>query len=334
MPLDTDFIGQTPADSCGSAAYDPLAVTTPEGCPSPLGWAQVLEAFQSQSMSSSVRVGGEAVDVRTLGSGRPLYFLNGLTGTSDLFCLLVWLLRDDFRCVVFDYPTHSRTAESERTQNGPVKPRRLLTAEGLADDLFAVAESQGDSTFSLFATSFGGVVALAALTARPTRIDRAILQGAFAHRRLSAMERLLCRAGRFVPGTLAGVPFRNTIQLANHQRCFPPFDHTRWGFFTENSGRTRIRDAAERAAIVADCDFRGRLTEIRQPILLIRSEHEGHVAAGCNAELAAGLPNATTEMLHSAGPLAHLTHPHRLAKLVRSFLLPNQVDQSHVERLA
>jgi pimeloyl-ACP methyl ester carboxylesterase len=324
MPFDSDFIGQMPADSCGMTAYDSLAVTTPEGCPSPLGWAQVLEAFRAQSTSWSVRVGGESVDGRTFGNGRPLYFLNGLTGTSDLFCLLVWLLRDDFRCVVFDYPT----------QNGTAKPRRRLTAAGLADDLFAVADSQGDSTFSLFGTSFGGVVALAALTARPTRIDRAILQGAFAHRRLSAMERLLCRAGRFVPGTLAGVPFRNTIQLANHQRSFPPFDYSRWGFFTENSGRTLIRDAAERAAIAAACDYRERLTEIRQPVLLIRSEHEGLVSAGCNAELARGLPNATTELLHSTGPLAHLTHPHRLAKLVRAFLLPNQVDQSHVERLA
>jgi pimeloyl-ACP methyl ester carboxylesterase len=329
MPFDTEFIGQVPADSCGSAAYDPLAVTTPEGCPSPLGWAQVLEAFRSQSTSWSVRVGGKSVDGRTFGNGRPLYFLNGLTGTSNLFCLLVWLLRDDFRCVVFDYPTRSGS-----TQNGTAKPPRRLTAEGLADDLFAVADSQGDLTFSLFGTSFGGVVALAALTARPSRIDRAILQGAFAHRRLSAMERLLCRTGRFVPGTLAGVPFRNTIQLANHQRCFPPFDYSRWGFFTENSGRTLIREAAERAAIAAACDYRARLTEIRQPVLLIRSEHEGRVSADCNAELARGLPNATTELLHSTGPLAHLTHPHRLAKLVRAFLLPNQVDQSHVERLA
>jgi pimeloyl-ACP methyl ester carboxylesterase len=324
MAFETDFIGQMPADSCGSAPFDPLAVTTPEGCPSPLGWAQVLETFRSQSKSWSIRVGGDSVEGRTLGTGRPLYFLNGLTGTSDLFCLLVWLLRDDFRCVVFDYPTRTGTA----------KPRKPLTAEGLADDLFAVADSQGDSTFSLFGTSFGGFVALAALIAGRARIDRAILQGAFAHRRFSALERVLCRAGRFVPGTLAGVPFRSTIQLANHQRCFPPFDHSRWGFFTENSGRTRVRDVAARAAIAGASDYRPRLGGIRQSVLLICSEHEGRVSAGCIAELACGLPNATTELLHSTGSLAHLTHPHRLAKLVRAFLLPNQVDQSHVERLA
>jgi pimeloyl-ACP methyl ester carboxylesterase len=88
----------------------------------------------------------------------------------------------------------------------------------------------------------------------------------------------------------------------------------------ENAGRTRIRDAAQRAALVGAFDFRRRLPEIDQPVLLIRSENEGLVSAACNAELERGLANATTEMLHSTGPLAHLAHPHRLAKLVRTFL--------------
>jgi 2-succinyl-6-hydroxy-2,4-cyclohexadiene-1-carboxylate synthase len=309
MPLEkTDFVGELPDVSPEPVVIDPTATTTPDGCPNPLGWAQVLEAFHAQSTSWSIRVGDDSVSGRTLGNGRPLYFLNGLTGTSDLFCLLVWLLRDDFQCVVFDYSTRKERGR------GAVTPARL------AADLFAAADLHGDSTFSLFATSFGSVVALTALTERPAQIDRAILQGAFAHRKLSAVERTLCRLGRFIPGTLAGVPFRDTIERANHQRYFPPFDRSRWGFLAENAGRTSIRDAAERAALVGRFDYRPRLADIQQPVLLIRSEHEGLVSAACNAELERGLANPTIEMLHSTGPLAHLAHPHRLAKLVRSFL--------------
>jgi pimeloyl-ACP methyl ester carboxylesterase len=308
MSLETDFVGRPPGASPGLPVSDPTAVTTPDGCPNPLGWAQVLDAFRSQSTAWSTRVGEESISGRTLGSGRPLYFLNGLAGNSDLFCLLVWLLRDDFRCVVFDYPTHDG------------RRRVAVTAEGLAEALFAVADFHGDAAFSLFATSFGSVVALAAVAARPGRIERAVLQGGFAHRRLSAAERLLCRLGRFVPGTLARIRFLEKIQRANHERYFPPFDASRFGFFIENAGRTPIRDAAARAALVGAFDYRKRLAEIHNPVLLVRSEHEGRVSAECAEELEQGLPNAAMEWLHTTGALAHLAHPHRLAKLVRSFL--------------
>jgi pimeloyl-ACP methyl ester carboxylesterase len=72
--------------------------------------------------------------------------------------------------------------------------------------------------------------------------------------------------------------------------------------------------------ILASFDARHWLAEIRQPILLIRSEHEGRIAAECNETLQGGLPNSTTEILHSTGPLAHLTHPHRVVKLVKAFV--------------
>jgi 2-succinyl-6-hydroxy-2,4-cyclohexadiene-1-carboxylate synthase len=310
MSLETDLVGAPPAAYPEPTATDQTATTTAEGCPNPMGWVQVLDAFHSQSTAWSVRFNGVSISGRTLGTGRPIYFLNGLTGNSDLFCLLVWLLRDEFRCVVFDYPTR---AERGLSQN-------VLTAEGLAADLFAAADGQGDTTFSVFATSFGSAVALTALEAGRGRIDRAVLQAGFAHRRLSVFERLLCGLGKAVPGTLARLPFLESIQRANHQRYFPPFDASRLGFFIENAGGTPIRDAAERAALVGNFDFRQRVAEIRQPVLVVRSEHEGQVLTACSDELERGLPHSSTEWLHTAGPLAHLAHPHRLAKLVRGFL--------------
>jgi 2-succinyl-6-hydroxy-2,4-cyclohexadiene-1-carboxylate synthase len=310
MSLETDLVGEPPAAHQEPTATDPTATTTAEGCPNPMGWVQVLDAFHAQSTAWSVRVDGGSISGRTIGTGRPIYFLNGLTGNSDLFCLLVWLLRDEFRCVVLDYPT--------REERGP--SQKSLSAEGLAATLFAAADQQGDKTFSVFATSFGSAVALAALEAGRGRIERAILQAGFAHRSLSTFERLLCGLGKAVPGTLARLPFLETIQRANHQRYFPPFDASRLGFYIENAGRTPIRDAAERAALVGNFDFRPRLAEIRQPVLVVRSEHEGQILAACSDELERGLPHSTTEWLHTAGPLAHLAHPHRLAKLVRGLL--------------
>jgi pimeloyl-ACP methyl ester carboxylesterase len=310
MSLETNFVGAPPAAHPERAVTDPTAVTTADGCPNPLGWAQVLEAFHARSTAWSVQIDGDVISGRAIGTGRPLYFLNGLAGNSDLYCLLVWLLRDDFRCVVFDYPTSG--------ERGP--SHKKLTAERLAADLFAAADRQGDATFSLFANSFGSTVALAALAGGKKRVERAVLQSGFAHRKLSPFERFLCRLGRFAPGTLARLPFFEMVQRANHQRYFPPFDASRWGFIIENAGGTPIREAAERADLIRAFDYRPCLSQIQQPVLLVRSEHEGRVLAECNEELERGLPSSTSEWLHTTGPLAHLAHPHRLAKVVRSFL--------------
>ncbi len=110
MSLETDLVGEPPAAHSEPTATDPTAITTAEGCPNPMGWVQVLDAFHAQSTAWSVPVDGVTISGRTIGTGRPIYFLNGLTGNSDLFCLLVWLLRDEFRCVVLDYPTRKSGA--------------------------------------------------------------------------------------------------------------------------------------------------------------------------------------------------------------------------------
>ena len=153
----------------------------------------MLQSFRAESAAWSVDVEGGLLRGRTLGRGRPLYFLNGISGNCELFCLLAWLLRDDFRCVLFDY----RNGDSKR-----------LTSGQLVDDLLAVADAQRDHTFSIFAAPFGSLVALSALAKQPDRIERAILLGGFAHRHLSLFERLLCGFGylsirRLVPGPAA-----------------------------------------------------------------------------------------------------------------------------------
>jgi len=71
-------------------------------------------------------------------------------------------------------------------------------------------------------------------------------------------------------------------------------------------------------------DLRPRLNEVTTPVLLIRSEGEGMVSAACQRDLEAGLPHARVERLTSCGHLPYLSHPHRLAKIVKSFLLDRQ----------
>jgi pimeloyl-ACP methyl ester carboxylesterase len=277
------------------------------GCPPPLEWQEVLRQFHRQAEAWYLDRKNYRISGRTIGSGPPLFLLNGFSGTHELHALLVWLLRDRYRCVVFDYATPPA--------------RGSLSLADLAGDLIAVADAAGDRRFDLFAPFFGGLVALEAMRRHPDRIGRAVVSGGFAHRRLSRFERLLIRACALVPGKLRHMPLRGILQTQSHRRWFPPFDKTRWQFLYDNTGGVPLAEMARRAAIVRDCDLRLVLNAIRQPVLLVKTEGDGTILEACCAELSQGLPNARVEWMNDTGHFAYLTHPHRLAKVIAGFLM-------------
>ncbi len=289
--------------STDSAAFGPAAGEG--GCPPPLEWQDVLREFHSQANAWYLDRRNYCISGRTLGSGPPLYLLNGFTGTHELYALLVWLLRDQYRCVLFDYAMPAT--------RGPV------TLGDLADDLVAVGDAAGDASWTVFAPSFGGLVALEAMRRHPGRVNGAILQAAFAHRSLSQFERFLIRVCALHPGKLRHLPLRTFIQRQSHRRWFPPFDRTRWQFLADNTGAVPLADLARRAAMIRDGDLRPVLKEIKQPVLLVRAEGDGQVLEDCGHVLSAGLPRVKVEFLNDTGQYTYLTHPHRLAKLIRTF---------------
>jgi hypothetical protein len=67
---------------------------------------------------------------------------------------------------------------------------------------------------------------------------------------------------------------------------------------------------------------------------LIRTEHEGAVFSAAEDELERKLPQVSSESIPLAGQLAYLTHPHRVAKAVRSFLgEPSSRQQASCEAI-
>lgn len=311
--------GESTAECCPPerCSGEPKVDGGGQPCPTPQVWHQVLASFREQADAWTVTRDGRTVRGRSIGAGPPIYFLNGLGGTHELFVLTAWLLRDEYRCVLFDSPAP--------TLRGPVPADSPWPAcvppvfRELSADLLAAADHLGDATFSSYATSFGTPVALSALAAAPDRMERVVLQGGFARLSLSAFERLLIRLGRWAPGRVRHLPMRSVVQRQSHLPWFPPFDGTRWQFFADDTGSVPIRTIASRAADLSACDLRSTLPDVRTPVLLIRGEGEGRVSAAAADELAAGLPNAVTERMHGCGHLPYLTHPHRLVKLVRPF---------------
>ena len=274
-------------------------------CPTPLAWEQVLDAFRSDADQWEQRQGGTTIRGRTWGDGPPVYLLPGLGGTHELYALLIYLLREEFRCVVYDdFLLERGCRQSPAT---------------LVDNLFAVADRHDDRQFHIFAPAFAGVTAFSAMLNEPDRILTAAIPGGYAHRRLSMTEKMLVGVGRRLRRPLASVPFWNTLQTQNHLPWFPPIDRGRWSFFLDDTGQLSVSALAERAAVLKEFDIRDRLGEVSQPVLLIRTEGEGQLAAGCQDLLEQRIENTQVERLHSSGQLPYLTHPHRLAKLLKTF---------------
>jgi hypothetical protein len=66
-------------------------------------------------------------------------------------------------------------------------------------------------------------------------------------------------------------------------------------------------------------DVKDRLKEISCPALLIRTEGQGRLEAEGHDVLERNLPDVRSEWMHSSGLHPCLTHPHRLAKLLKPF---------------
>ena len=279
-----------------------------EPCPTPLMWQEVRETFLRDSEFCEIIRGAHRLSVRTTGTGTPLYFLNNFAATAELFSLTIWLLREKFRCIVFDATTDDR--QSARS----TKP----TMSEFAADLFAVADHFGNDQIAVYGAGFGAGVAIQAALDQPDRLSRLILQHGFSSRRLSLFERLLTSACLYSGQTLNQLPQRRRFQAVNHKPWFPPYDQSRFDFLVESTGTLPLRDLARRAQAVNTFNATGQLSTIKCPVTLIRTEGEGRLAAESQSILEKELKRPQIEWMHSAGQHPYLTHPHRIAKIIQN----------------
>jgi pimeloyl-ACP methyl ester carboxylesterase len=273
------------------------------GCPPPLSWRHVLENVRNKSESWEFAGKTGTLHGRTFGSGPAIYFLNGVGGNWELFALTMWLLRDEFRCVIFDYPGD----------------QNRFSLDDLTTDLFQIADERNDEQFSLFAASAGSVLAFNAMAKSPERIDHAVIHTGTASSRLSLMERLFVGLGRMLPMKLSRLPMVRRVQTLNHRPWFPPFDHSRWEFFLENTGRISAKTLSRRIKSFQKPNLVQSLSQVSTPIQFLATEGEGVVSAENREKISQALPHATTKGLPNCGLLPFLTHPHVLSGVLRSY---------------
>jgi len=308
--------------STGSAAAPSPPRSPLDGCPVPISWQIVLREFREKAPLQSIPHPTGPIEFRTWGNGPPVYFFNGLGGVSDHFALLTHLMRDQFRCVVVEFPGVKQIGGRSFS----------LTLDDLSNRAVALADHFGDRTFYLFATSLGSLVTWNLLSRFPDRVNKVVITGGFAHRSLSLAERFLIKAGRLLPFRLRSLPLAKTVHKATFGPWFPPNDPTRWNFFSDMAEEVPVRDLAWRGKLIRDNDLTNLLPNINTPVLLIQGEGDGIVSGKCRDVLHANLPQSQIEMMANTGHLPHITHPHRLGKSIRNFFLPPQTREIIVSK--
>ena len=291
----------------------------PSDCPTPLSWQQVLVAFDEEADEWEIDGIHGPIHGRSIGRGPSLVFLNPLLGNWRLMVLAAWLFRDQFRCVLYD-------DSSLVTRDATIVPGSI---EDLVEDFWHVCDQHASSGVTVLGTGLGSAVGLAALADAGGRIAAAVLQGPLVGTRLTTAERCLARLGSFLPGRLAHVPGFRSLMVHNHHPWFPPFDESRLAFAIETTGGLPLRVASRRARRLDGLDLSGCLDQLATsesvpPVLLIVPESlyddQDPVRTPAAMAIVETVPAARVETLAGCGPLGCLTHPHRLTKLVRTFL--------------
>ncbi len=288
----------------------PTQATAParEPCPTPLNWVDVVTAVESECQRISVQLENGEMLATVYGSGPPLYFIGGATGSARLFALTAYLLREEYTCVMVAAATWT------------AKPRALL--EQTAEAVCRLANSLGHAQFDLYAAAFGCHVALTLLKHHPDRVGHVLLQGPVLKQPTVGRERFLHRLGQRLTRPMSTLPGWLGVQQQNHSGYFPPFDPTRYQFLLDELGTTPVGQVSHRLIAASEADWSEVVPEIRTPVLVLRCEGEGLALAQLSEEFTACLPHGRCESVALAGHYPYLTHPNRLVKTIKQFLNP------------
>jgi pimeloyl-ACP methyl ester carboxylesterase len=306
-------MSQPLADPSGSAAQTSIAEPSRAPCPAPADIREAVKAYDATAEVGRWDGPRYRMTYRIRGDGPPLICVPGIASTYRTYALLLNQLGTRFRTILYDYP-------GEHAGDGA----KLATIDHdqLVDDLFGLIDHLRIGRAFLVGLSFGSTLVLKALLREGRRFPKSAVQGAFAHRDFSPLERWALRLGRLIPGMSRRLPLRRAVLSYNNRTEFPALIEDRWSFYLEQNGLTPIRAMAHRIKMLADIDLRPALPKITAEVLLIQGNEDRIIPRRYYDELKGALPRAEGAILPIVGHQPHLTHAEVLSHLIGDWFLP------------
>jgi pimeloyl-ACP methyl ester carboxylesterase len=237
-------------------------------------------------------------------SGPALIFVHGVGSTAGIWDPQIEGFSNAHRC-----------AAIELRGNGALHPDpdpRLITREGFADDVLAVAGALGIDRFTIVGCSLGGVVAFELWKRVPQRIEAMLVADSFACYpngqayadavKAAALEAGDMRAFAHARATKLGLPPERLRVTIDQMACKSVPSYL----------------AATQATWTGD--YREVLPTINVPVLVACGERDMVAPREPSKAIARGIPGARLEIVAGAGHVANADAPDAFNALLRRLL--------------
>lgn len=248
---------------------------------------------------------GAATGARLSGTRGPaLVFVHGVGSTAAIWDYQLRAFGERARCLAI-----------ELRGNGVPKPEpdpTLITREGYASDVLAVADAQGIETFTIVGCSLGGVVAFELWKRARKRIDAMVIVGSFA---------AYPNARAYADGVKAAV------QEAGGMPAFAELRAARLGLPPE-----RLRETLDQMACksvpsylaATDATWTGDYTDVLPtidvPVLVAAGERDAIAPLSLSETIASSIPGAELVAIPDAGHVANADNPAYFDSMLERFL--------------
>ncbi len=269
-----------------------------------------------------VVVDGQPVNTIELGSGPPLVFVHGLSGSWPNWLEQLPVLAAERRVIAIDLPGFGHSP----------MPRERITISGYARLLDGLLDALAIDAAAVVGNSMGGFISAELAIAFPQRVERMVLVSpaglsTFRDRRASRALPALKRLELLVAAYTAWVASKSDMVSKR-----PLLRQATLGLVTAHPGRLPAALAAEQVrgagkpgfvqALEANLsyDFRDRLPEIACPTLIVWGDRDRVITvrdADIYAEL---IPGSRKVVYQDTGHIAMVERPAAFNALLKEFL--------------
>ena len=258
----------------------------------------MIETLQVQTPDGAIcgaRVAGS--------SGSGLVFVHGVGSTAAIWDSQLRDFSGGFRCAAIELRGNGALADPDPS---------LISRDGFAVDVTAVADALRLERYTIVGCSLGGVVAFELWQRTPKRIDAMAIVGSFA---------------RYPDGEAYAASISEAVREAGDMRTF-----ARQRVGRMNLPPQRVEETVEQMARKSvPCylastqatwtgDYREVLATVDVPSIVLCGENDAIAPLALSREIAVGIPGARLVVVEGAGHVANADQPERFNALLRDFL--------------
>jgi pimeloyl-ACP methyl ester carboxylesterase len=272
--------------------------------------ATARQRYDAEARPGEFQTGRYKMRYVRWGAGTPVVFVHGLCDHPKSFCLLMAELVDR-GYEVFCY--HLANGQDDDAK------LKTYTHDDFVEDLVAFLDHCQLGPVFVKGSSFGSTITLAALLKHPSRFNRVVLQGGFAYRKISGLEKNLSKMGRGWHFRMRQLPGRKVVMGLLEKPQFVGCPPEIVKYLAECSGDTPVSAAAHRGLILSELDLRPKLKDIPHPVLMIGGDRDTIVPRDAERTVEEGVPNVKRVEFSPCGHYPQYTMPSQMAEEMDRF---------------